>query len=159
MTTAPESKNHSPMDAAVLRWLREFSAQGILITDDELNIRSCNNWLERQIGRRDEDLAGLNLLDVFPELKSRGFDRYYTDALSGQSRILSHRLHKYLLAMPPSAGSGVFAQMLYDKDAWGTYAARDKTKAAKRAAMPVYKAPTIVVPFTSATAFATAIVP
>lgn len=111
MTTTTDNNDSSSMDAALLRWLHEFSAQGLLITDDKLNIRSCNNWLERQIGKKERDLVGLHLLDVFPELKSRGFDRYYTDALNGQSRILSHRLHKYLLAMPPSAGSGMFAQM------------------------------------------------
>jgi signal transduction histidine kinase/CheY-like chemotaxis protein len=111
MTTAPESNNYTSMDAALLRWLHEFSVQGILITDDKLGIRSCNDWLQRQIGKKEHDLVGGSLLEIFPELKSRGFDRYYVDALNGQSRILSHRLHKYLLAMPPSAGSGLFAQM------------------------------------------------
>jgi hypothetical protein len=41
---------------------------------------------------------------------------------------------------------GVFAQMLYDHQTWSKYASRDKTKAAKWAAMPVAKAPSIVVP-------------
>ena len=111
MTTTPKSNNHLSTDAAVLRWLHEFSVQGILITDEKLSVRSCNNWLERQLGTKEHELVGRNVLDIFPELKNRGFDRYYADALNGQSRILSYRLHKYLLAMPPSTGSGVFAQM------------------------------------------------
>lgn len=41
---------------------------------------------------------------------------------------------------------GVFAQMLYDRETWQKYASRDKTKAAKWAAMPVAKPPVIVVP-------------
>lgn len=41
---------------------------------------------------------------------------------------------------------GVFAQMLYDREGWAKYAARDKTKARNWAKMPTYKAPAIVVP-------------
>ena len=41
---------------------------------------------------------------------------------------------------------GVFAQMLYNREAWSKYAGRDKTKAKNWAAMPVVKPPTIVVP-------------
>jgi hypothetical protein len=41
---------------------------------------------------------------------------------------------------------GVFAQMLYDRATWAKYASRDKTKAKNWAAMPTYKAPTVVVP-------------
>jgi hypothetical protein len=41
---------------------------------------------------------------------------------------------------------GVFAQMLYDRATWAKYASRDKTKAKNWAAMPAYKAPTMVVP-------------
>lgn len=95
----------------MLRWLSEFSPQGLLVTDAKLNIRSCNKWFEKQSEKNKEELIGSNLLDVFPELVSRGFDRYYRDALNGQSRILSHRLHKHLLPMPPSAGVTTFAQM------------------------------------------------
>lgn len=108
----------------MLRWLSDFSPQGLLVTDAELNIRSCNKWFEKQSEKKREDLIGSNLLDVFPEIASRGFDRYYRDALNGQSRVLSHRLHKYLLPMMPSIGITTFAQMqqsgriapLYDGD-------------------------------------------
>ena len=95
----------------MLRWMSEFSAQGLLVTDENLDIRSCNKWFEKQCEKSEQDLTGSNLLEVFPELKTRGFDRYYKDALGGQSRVLSHRLHKYLLPMTPSAGVTAFAQM------------------------------------------------
>jgi PAS domain S-box-containing protein len=103
--------NNSSLDTAMLRWMSEFAAQGLLITDEKLNISSCNKWFEKQSGKREKDLVNSNLLEAFPELAARGFDRYYRDALSGQSRILSHRLHKYLLPMTPSAGVTAFAQM------------------------------------------------
>lgn len=95
----------------MLGWMSEFAAQGLLVTDENLNIRSCNKWFEKQSEKSETELLGSNLLDVFPELRTRGFDRYYRDALGGQSRILSHRLHKYLLPMTPSAGATAFAQM------------------------------------------------
>ena len=103
--------NNSLLDAAMLRWMSEFAAQGLLVTDEKLNIRSCNKWFEKQSGKREKDLIDSNLLEVFPELAERGFDRYYRDALGGQSRLLSHRLHKYLLPMTPSAGVTAFARM------------------------------------------------
>ncbi|HEX8736486.1 MAG TPA: ATP-binding protein [Pyrinomonadaceae bacterium] len=103
--------NNSTLDAAMLRWMSEFAAQGLLVTDEKLNVSSCNKWFEKQSGKWEKDLIDKNLLEIFPELASRGFDRYYRDALNGQSRFLSHRLHKYLLPMTPSAGVTAFAQM------------------------------------------------
>jgi PAS domain S-box-containing protein len=105
------SDNNSPLDKAMLGWLTEFAVQGIIVTDDELNIRSCNKWFEKQSGRNESDLIGRNLLEVFPELETRGFDRYYREVLDGQSRILSHRFHIYLWPMPPSIGATTLAQM------------------------------------------------
>jgi len=95
----------------MIGWMSEFAAQGLLVTDENLFIRSCNKWFEKQSEKSERELIGQNLLEVFADLKTRGFDRYYRDALGGQSRILSHRLHKYLLSMPPSTGVATFAQM------------------------------------------------
>lgn len=105
------SNNNSLLETALLRWMSEFAAQGLLVTDQELNIRSCNKWFEKQSEKGEKDLIGHNLLEVFPDLAARGFDRYYRDALNGQSRVLSHRLHKYLIPMSPSGGVTGFAQM------------------------------------------------
>jgi PAS domain S-box-containing protein len=99
------------LDTAMLRWMSEFLPHGLLVTDDELNIRSCNKWFEKQRRKNEKDLINRHLLEAFPELKARGFDRYYRNALQGQSRVLSHRFHKYLLPMPPSTENGLFAQM------------------------------------------------
>ena len=95
----------------MLGWMFEFALIGLLITDENLRIRSCNKWFEKQSEKSEKDLIDRNLLEVFPDLKTRGFDRYYKDALGGQSRILSHRLHKYLLPMPPSTSVTSFGQM------------------------------------------------
>lgn len=95
----------------MLDWLAEFLPQGLLMTDDKLIIRGCNKWFEKQSERNEKDLINCNLLEAFPELVTRGFDRYYRDVLGGQSRVLSHRLHKYLFPMPPSTGAGAYVQM------------------------------------------------
>ena len=39
-------------NAAVLRWIHDLAAQGILMTDDELNILGWNQWLEEHTERR-----------------------------------------------------------------------------------------------------------
>src|SRR5678815_4159793 len=102
MLSAPHADpSNSTLSAAFQRWMHEFAANGFLLTDENLKIGFCNSWLSKQIGSAESDLLGRDLFEVFPDLQKRGFDRYYTEALSGQSRILSHRLHKYLLPMPP----------------------------------------------------------
>lgn len=85
---------------AIYQWVNDFSPLGILVTDDELIIRSWNHWLEIHSEHRAEELIGRPLLQVYPELISRGLDRYYREALAGQVRVLSQRLHRYLLPMP-----------------------------------------------------------
>jgi signal transduction histidine kinase len=56
-------------------------------------------------------LDGSNLLEAFPDLSERGFDRFYHEALSGQTRILSYRFHKYLVPMSPSTDGSAFTHM------------------------------------------------
>lgn len=103
--------NNSLFKTAILNWMFEFAAQGLLVTDAEFNICACNKWLEKQSGKKETELINHNLFEVFPELKSRGFDRYYKDVIKGQNRILSHRLHKYLLPMPPISPTETLTQM------------------------------------------------
>jgi PAS domain S-box-containing protein len=106
----PLSTN-STLGTAFQTWMHEFASNGILLTDENLHVRSCNVWLAKQIGSPESDLIGRHLFELFPEIQKRGFDRYYREALVGQSRILSHRLHRYLLPMAPATGAGSYAQM------------------------------------------------
>lgn len=99
------------LNAAVLRWMHDLAAQGILMTDDELNILGWNQWLEEHTERRAADVTGRNLLELYPELVERRLDRYYKWALEGEVRVLSQRLHGYLLAMPTSLGGNAYGQM------------------------------------------------
>ena len=111
--TNPLSNGEESMQLseAALRWLNDLSAQGILLTDAELNIRGWNNWLERHTGKGAEDMLGRNLLEAYPDLATRRLDEYYKDALKSQVRIVSQRLHGYLLPMSPSLQGSVFNKM------------------------------------------------
>ena len=96
---------------AVLRWMNELSAQGIFMTDAELRIRGWNHWLEIRSGRSASEMIGQKLFDAYPELVERGLNKFYEVALTGQVRLLSHRLHHYLLAIPPQTDDSSFALM------------------------------------------------
>ncbi|HYP29950.1 MAG TPA: ATP-binding protein [Blastocatellia bacterium] len=112
------------LNNAALRWMNDLSAQGIFMTDAQLTIRAWNQWLEVRSGRTAAEMNGRNLLEAYPDLVERGLDRYYGDALAGQIRVLSQRLHHYLLPMPPQDDDSPFTLMqqssriapLVDKD-------------------------------------------
>ena len=101
----------SIIDKSLADWLLDFAAFGILVTDVDLTIVYFNKWFARNLRTETTSLLGSNLFDVFPELRTRGFDRYYRDALSGQTRILSHRFHQYLFAMESTGAGAAPAQM------------------------------------------------
>jgi len=99
------------LEHAALRWLNDLSPHGILITDAYLNIRGWNHWLETHSGHKTLEVVGRNLLDVYPELVPRRLYEYFGDALEGQVRVVSQRLHGYLLRMLPVGDDCTFEQM------------------------------------------------
>jgi signal transduction histidine kinase/ActR/RegA family two-component response regulator len=99
------------LNDAALRWMNDLSAQGIFMTDAELTIRWWNHWLEARSNRTSAEMIGRNLLDLYPDLVERGLDKYYKDALEGQIKLLSHRLHHYLLPMAPQGDETTFKMM------------------------------------------------
>jgi len=90
----------SNLNSALADWLRESAAQGIFTTDAYFVISGWNRWMEHHSGRSASSVIGLNLFDAFPELVASSFDRFYTDALNGQTTVLAHRFHKYFIKMP-----------------------------------------------------------
>jgi signal transduction histidine kinase/ActR/RegA family two-component response regulator len=99
------------IDEIALRWMNDLSVQGIFMTDAELTIRGWNHWLEARSGKSASEMIGRNLLDAYPDLVERGLDKHYKTAIAGQVVVLSHRLHHYLLEMPPLVEEQSFAQM------------------------------------------------
>jgi PAS domain S-box-containing protein len=99
------------LDAALLRWMNDLAGHGILITDAELNIRAWNRWLEEHSELSAAEVLGRNILEVYTELEKRRLDRHYKWVLEGQTRVLSQRLHGYLLPLPTDPGLSGFTEM------------------------------------------------
>jgi PAS domain S-box-containing protein len=99
------------LNTAVMHWMHELAAQGIITTDSELNVVEWNRWMEEHTGKRASEVIGKSLLDSFPELTARHLDRHYKWALEGQVRVLSQALHGYLIAMPVVSAEHGYAQM------------------------------------------------
>ena len=125
MTSRPERVGRAPepirmretssketlLNAAVLHWMQDLAAQGIVTTDSELKVVGWNHWMEAHTGKRASEVIGQSLLELFPELCERRLDRNYKWALEGQVRVLSQALHGYLLAMPAVSGEHGYQQM------------------------------------------------
>src|SRR4026207_1300397 len=105
------SSKETLLNVAVLHWMHDLAAQGIVTTDNELNVVEWNHWMEEHTGKRANEVIGNNLLALFPELTERRLDRHYKWALEGQVRVLSQALHGYLIAMPAVSGEHGLKQM------------------------------------------------
>jgi len=105
------SSKETLLNAAVLHWMHGLAAQGIVTTDNKLNVVQWNHWMEQHTGKRASEVTGKNLLELFPELTERRLHRNYKWALEGQVRVLSQALHNYLIAMPALSGEHDYAQM------------------------------------------------
>ena len=99
------------LTAAALDRMSDLASQGIFLTDAELKIVGWNLWLEQHTGLPAEQVKGRHLLDLYPELVERRLLRQYEWALEGQIRVLSQRLHGYLLPMRPRSDGSGFNQM------------------------------------------------
>src|SRR5687767_7882980 len=105
------SSKETLLNAAVLHWMHDLAAQGIVTTDFELNVVEWNQWMEEHTGMRASEVVAKNLLELFPELTERRLDRHYKWALEGQVRVLSQALHGYLIAMPAVSREHQYEQM------------------------------------------------
>ncbi|MDT5293223.1 MAG: hypothetical protein QOJ76_103 [Acidobacteriota bacterium] len=99
------------LNAALLRWMNDLAGQGILITDAGLKIRAWNRWLEEHSELTTAEVLGRNLLEVYTELEKRRLDRHYKWVLEGQTRVLSQRLHGYLLPLLAEKSESGFTEM------------------------------------------------
>jgi len=104
------SSKETLLNSAVSHWMHDLAVQGIVTTDNELNVVQWNHWMEEHTGKSASEVIGNNLFDLFPELTERRLDRQYKWALEGQVRVLSQALHGYLISMKASVEHG-FAQM------------------------------------------------
>ena len=97
MTDPARPPSPDAMGAALLQWLQDHGDRGVFTTDSALRVQNWNQWLTNSTGLAAREVMGQPLFEVFPALVERGFDQYYAEALSGQVKVLSHSLHRFIL--------------------------------------------------------------
>lgn len=71
---------------------------GIFFIDFEYKITVFNDWLKKHSGLHEDDVLGISLFDVFPEIAIRGKEHYIIDCIEqDRSAMLSPLIHQYLL--------------------------------------------------------------
>ena len=101
----------SKLHASVVRCVSEDTHQGFFVTDTQLRIVLWNRWMEIHSGRAAVEVLGRSLLELYPDVGEREIKEYYQSALEGRVTVLSHALHRFLLALPPSNPDAGFAHM------------------------------------------------
>ena len=99
------------LNASVVRWVTEDTHQGCFVTDVQLRVVLWNRWMELHSSRPAAEVLGRSLFDVYPDVNDREIKEYYQSALEGRVTILSHALHRYIVALPPTNTDLGFAHM------------------------------------------------
>ena len=99
------------LNASVVHWVTEDTHQGCFVTDVQLRIVLWNRWMELHSGRSAAEVLGRSLIEVYPDVGNREIREYYQSALEGRVTILSHALHRYIVALPPTNADVGFAHM------------------------------------------------
>ena len=92
----------SAQQRALVRWMAELTHQGLVATDTALRVVVWNRWMEIHSGQSADAVIGRSLLDLYPDLTSRGIEEHYRGALEGRITVLSHGLHRFLLPLSPT---------------------------------------------------------
>jgi len=99
------------LNASVVHWVAEDTHQGCFVTDVQLRVVLWNRWMELHSGRSASEVLGRSLLEIYPDVGDREIKEYYQSALEGRVTILSHALHRYVIALPPTNSDLGFAHM------------------------------------------------
>jgi signal transduction histidine kinase/ActR/RegA family two-component response regulator len=123
--TSGEREKIDGTASATLRWLDDHANYGVVTTDRDLVVQTWNKWLATNTELSAGRVIGRPLFEVLPSLASRGLDDHYRDALMGQSIVLSHTLHQYLIPCARPGGdfmpqSGRIAPLVADGKIVGT---------------------------------------
>jgi PAS domain S-box-containing protein len=75
--------------------LTNRSVDGIMAFDRSFTVTYWNPAMERILGERKSKVLGKNALQVLPQLKDLGEDRYFRDALAGTASISRNRAYTH----------------------------------------------------------------
>ena len=92
-------------DRGVATWVEKRAPFGLFTTDRQLAVTGWNLWLEDHSGRTCQEVMGIDLKDLYPEIVDRKMGRYFNEALEGLNVILSQVFHGYLLPIPTKTDS------------------------------------------------------
>jgi PAS domain S-box-containing protein len=85
-----------------LKCLLEANVDGIIAFDRDCRYTTWNRAMERISGLKREDVVGKNAFELFPCLKETGEDKYYFEALAGESVVAENR--PYIIAQSGCSG-------------------------------------------------------
>ena len=85
-----------------LKCLLEANVDGIIAFDRECCYTTWNRAMESISGVKREDVIGRNAFELFPCLKQTGEDKYYLEALAGNSVVAENR--PYIIAQSGCSG-------------------------------------------------------
>lgn len=110
--TSPETSPPQPVvpDQAIFQ-TGDLLDAGVLATDQELRITGWNRWMEAATGWSAPEVLGRSILDIFPEMAGSRGEGVLRRALGGETVVLSHRFHEYLLPIEAPAGYAGFRRM------------------------------------------------
>ena len=104
----------SSVGEAFLPLVLEFGESlelGILTLDRDLVVRGWNRWLAAATAIAPSQIVGTSLVDAFPEMRESPAEAALHRALGGVATVWAHRFHRYVLPLPPPAGSVRFERM------------------------------------------------
>lgn len=92
------------LDAAMLEQMADYLDTGVLSLDTNFTVRGWNHWLEvaSQVPR--SEVIGKDITEVFPALAGSPGEAALRAGLTGQTLVLAHKFHRYLLPLPPAPG-------------------------------------------------------
>jgi signal transduction histidine kinase/ActR/RegA family two-component response regulator len=99
------------LQASLMRWMTADVNRGLVATDRQFRVTLWNRWMEVHSGRLAADVLGRDLFEVCPDAAPRGIKDYYDDALLGRVAVVSHGLHRFILAMAPTRADLTFRDM------------------------------------------------
>lgn len=100
-----------PLNVAALGYLKEHPPYGVIIIDTHGRLQGWNPWMVVHSGLAATEVIGRSLIDVFPELVERGLSSHFDEALAGHVRLVSQRLHGFLIRLPTDRAGGSFSCM------------------------------------------------
>ena len=101
----------SVKSAWAMNELCEIIDIGCVIVSPDGEIQSWNNWMASASSIAPRDVVGKNLFDVYPALRGTAREKAIQRALSGESIVLAHHFHEFMLDLPPAVGFEAVGKM------------------------------------------------